>query len=127
MIVATGVAVAGAALVRGGPRWWAAGTALALVAAVAIAIPAQLDLWRVEHSWDAWRRAASAKSLGILRDALDQAVASSRRAASDALEAGSDRAAAFDALAKLPDRHVEQAVVLYRGPQAFAWAGTTRI
>ena len=127
MIIATVAAIISATLVRGGPRWWAAGAAAALAVATGLAIPAQRDLWRVDHSWDDWRRAASVKSLDLLRRRLDDAVHSSTLAAEGALQSSGDRARAFDQLSRLTDKKVEQAVILYRGGAAFAWAGTTRV
>lgn len=127
LIVATVLALGAAVMVRDGPRWWAVGCALALAVAAGLATPAQRELSRIDHAWDAWRASASAKSLTALHGALDDAVASSARAATAALTAPGDREAAFAGLEKLVDPHIEQAIILYRGDSAFAWAGMTRV
>ena len=62
MIVATVAAIATAIYVRGGPRWWAAGTAIGLAISTGLAIPAQRDLWRINEAFARFNLAACIKA-----------------------------------------------------------------
>ena len=127
LVVATVASLGAALLVRGGPRWWATASALALLAAAVIAGVAQRQLTRIDQHWDDWRRDASTHSLEVLHGAIDDAASSARRVATAALRSSPNRATAFGDLDDLVDSHFEQAVIVYRHGAAFAWAGTTRI
>ena len=126
-IIATVAALGTAFLVRGGPRWWATAASLALAIAALIAGVAQQQLTRVDTHWEDWRRDASAHSLDVLRNGIDDAVRSSKHAADQALRSSFDRTAAFSQLDDIVDHDVEQAVVVYRAGAPFAWSGITRI
>jgi signal transduction histidine kinase len=96
---------------------------LFLVVASAIAAPAERALWRVNHSWEAWRHQAAVDALAALRSALDTQIAASAKAASSALDAPADRADAFGYMDELVPRTDDAGLVLYRGDSAVAWAG----
>ena len=68
------LAVATIRLVQGPQRWWAIACSALLSIATALAVPAQRELWRVQHEWDDWRRAAAIHGLNALRRAIDDAV-----------------------------------------------------
>src|ERR1700742_4008992 len=59
LIVATAGALIASIFVRPVQRWWALACALSLVAATSVAIPAQRDLWLVQHRWEAWQHDAA--------------------------------------------------------------------
>ncbi|HEX7020083.1 MAG TPA: ATP-binding protein [Gemmatimonadaceae bacterium] len=106
---------------------WAAACVASLAIAVGLAAPAERNLWRVNHDWDAWRREAAADALHQLRGALDDAAQRSIRRAELALDAPADRPGAFDHLDGLVGGPDENGVVLYRRDVAVAWAGTVRV
>ena len=62
----------------------------------------------------------------MLRSALDDAAVRAVSTSRSALDASSDRAAAFDHLAGLSTARDETGVVLYRGDTAVAWSGMIR-
>ena len=126
LVVATGAAVATSVRARGAQRRWAIACSLFLAVSLVFALPAQRSLWRIQHDWNAWRSNTSVSGLAALKRALDEAVAASSRAATQALAAPADRTQAFDALGALVKRRDESGVVLYRGDSALAWAGATR-
>jgi two-component system nitrogen regulation sensor histidine kinase NtrY len=126
LAVATAAAVASVVRTRGPQRRWTAACTIFLIVASAFAIPAQRSLWRIQHDWDAWRRNTAIRGLATLRAALDDAVASSVRAAAAAARAPNDRTRAFELLSPLVRGHDENGVVLYHGATPFAWAGTVR-
>ena len=127
-LVATAASLALSTRVRGAQRWWAVACALFLAAATALAIPAEIDLWRVNHNWNSWRQAAIIRGLARLRTALDDALAHSAEESARALDAPPDRSAAFQALGTLDRvrRRDEHGIILFSPDTAFAWAGTTR-
>jgi two-component system nitrogen regulation sensor histidine kinase NtrY len=97
-----------------------------LVLAAVFATPAQRDIWRIRHDWNAWRVNSSVAGLGALKQSLDDAVASAMTGAEQAAKAPADRAAAFDVLDRLVHHGSESGVVVYRGDSALAWAGVIR-
>ncbi len=121
--VATVATAVTAAVVQGAQRWWAAACALALVVAAGLALPAQRNLWLLEHEWETWRRGAVMDGLASLRRGIDDAVVATAATARDALSSPADRAQAFDALSNLVASGDERGVVVYRGDSALAWAG----
>ena len=123
VLVATVAAAATCLLVTGAQRWWAVSSCVGLLAAAALAISAQRQLWLVQHDWDSWRRAATVGGLDALRQGLDRATVRSADVAQRALAAGTDRQAAFNRLHALVDRHPDEGVVVYSADSAFAWAG----
>jgi signal transduction histidine kinase len=127
LFVATVAALGTAFAVRGGPRWWAAASSIALLVLAILAGLAQRQLVRIDGQWEEWRRDASARSLAALHRAIDAAAASAKRAAGAALNASSNRAEAFTDLDRLVDDRFEQGIIVYRSGVPFAWAGTTRI
>jgi two-component system, NtrC family, nitrogen regulation sensor histidine kinase NtrY len=112
--------------IRGTPRWWARISSGLLLVSAAFSLPAQLDLWRVSHNWEAWRHATAVRGLSILRAELDDAATRAISTARSALDAPPDRAGAFDHLAGLSNARDETGVVLYRGDTAVAWSGMIR-
>src|SRR3569623_2431827 len=80
-IIATVAALGTSFLVRGGPRWWATAASLALAIAAVRGGVAQQQLTRVDTHWEDWRRDASAHSLDVLRNGIDDAVRSAKHAA----------------------------------------------
>ncbi|HTI62013.1 MAG TPA: ATP-binding protein [Gemmatimonadaceae bacterium] len=123
VLVATAAALAASAFVAGVQRWWAWGCSLGLLAAAALSIGAQKQLWRVQHDWESWRRSAVVGGLDALRNRLDLATASATRLGTEALRTGRDRPHAFDRLDELTGQRADQGVVVYVGDSAFAWAG----
>jgi signal transduction histidine kinase len=123
LLVATVAALVASASVARDQRWWALGCTLGLVAAAALAIAAQRQLWHVQRHWDAWRRATAVSGLETLSRALDQSTESAARLASGALDAGTDRLHAFARLDELTGQRPNQGVVVYTGDSALAWAG----
>src|SRR6185503_19982655 len=92
----------------------------------ALSLPAQRDLWRVSHQWEARRHAAEVRGLGVLKDAIDAAVTRSIASAQAALNVSRDRTRAFEELGRLTGSRDETGIVLYRGDSAFAWSGEVR-
>jgi len=120
------LAVATIQLVQGPQRWWAFTCSALLSIATALTVPAQRELWRVQHEWSDWRRAAAVRGLDVLRHAIDDAVGRSANAAVEAEKASKDRAQAFDDIAPLAAARDERAVVVFHGNEPFAWAGVVR-
>ena len=91
-----------------------------------MALPAQRELIRVSHDWEAWRRETAAHALAALRHGLDQAIARMTADTRAALDVPDNRTRAFDALPNLPRAGGERGIVLYQGDSALAWSGVIR-
>ena len=57
-IVATVAAAVGVRFVQRSQRTWAFVCSAALAVAAVLAIPAQRQLWLLDHDWEGWRRSA---------------------------------------------------------------------
>src|SRR6185437_8184412 len=130
LVVATLAALWFAFAIRGAERWWAVGCSFALAAAAALAVPAERNLWLVQHRWDVWRHDAVVHGLASLGHQIDDAAAAAGRAADQALavagDTTDDRSHAFDQLSRLVGGGDERGVVVYRADSALAWAGIIR-
>ena len=73
-VIATAAALGTAFVMTGPARWWARACSLALGFAAAMALPAQRELIRVSHDWDAWRRETATHALDALKHGLDDAI-----------------------------------------------------
>ena len=102
-------------------------TVIALVLANVLAIRPQIELRRVDASWDRWRHDSGDRGLAAIRRALDAAIVDAQRAAADALRAPADRLAAFTALEAYGRSDYERGIVLFSNDSAFAWGGTVRV
>jgi signal transduction histidine kinase len=109
---------------RRSPWNWA--TVVALAAAHAIAIPAQVDLGRISSDWEAWQRETGARALTSMVEALDRAIAESQAAVDAALAAPSDAPSAFAALAPFGQAPYDRGVLLTDNGKSLAWAGQGR-
>jgi len=107
-------------------RYWALGCVIALVLAVGLAGTTQHQLARLRSNWPAERARRADEALSMLRREVDRSVATLGAAAQRALDAPTDRAAAFDHLANVLTGE-DRAVVLLQGDSAFAWSGRTRV
>jgi signal transduction histidine kinase len=125
-VIATLTALGFAFAISGAQRWWAIACSIALAAAASLAIPAQRNLWLVEHRWELWRHDAVVRGLAMLSREIDGAAAAAARASDQALGVSADRTQAFDQLEDLVGGGDERGVVLYRGDSALAWAGIIR-
>jgi two-component system, NtrC family, nitrogen regulation sensor histidine kinase NtrY len=130
LVVATLAALWFAFAIRGAERWWAVGCSFALAAAAALAVPAERNLWLVQHRWDVWRHDAVVHGLASLGHQIDEAAAAAGRAADRALavagDTTDDRSRAFDQLSRVVGGGDERGVVVYRADSALAWAGIIR-
>ncbi len=125
-VVATGAAVVLAIGTHGDARRWTRACALLLAVSAMLATPAQVNLWRVRHEWDAWRVNASKHGLAALQRALDEATSRGVAITRRALDVSADRTEAFDQLSPLADTPDETGVVLLQRDRPFAWAGQVR-
>ena len=91
-----------------------------------MALPAQRELIRVSHDWDAWRRETATHALDALRHGLDDAIARMTIDTRAALDAPRDRARAFGTLSRYVGSNDERGIVLYQGDSALAWGGVIR-
>jgi signal transduction histidine kinase len=107
------------------PWHWA--TVVALAAATAIAIPAQVDLRRISSAWDEWQLHTGERALTSTVDALDRAVSESRAAVDAALAAPPDPPAAFQALAPFGEAAYDRGVVITNEGKPIAWSGQGRV
>jgi signal transduction histidine kinase len=109
---------------RRSPWKWA--TVAALFAANAVAVPAQVDLWRIATDWPRWQHDAGARALTSMAGALDRAVVEAQQAVNAALAAPIQRSEAFRALAAHAGGAYDRGVVLTMGGEPFAWSGQAR-
>src|SRR5262249_49133328 len=102
-LIATVATVVAAVLARGASRWGARISGAFLVTLAALSVPAQRDLWRVEHSWDRWRHETTVRALEALKQEIDAATRRSVVSARSALASANttDASHAFDALSAL--------------------------
>ncbi|HEX5439161.1 MAG TPA: ATP-binding protein [Gemmatimonadaceae bacterium] len=126
LVVAAGATVAATAtsmlLPRAARRWALASGAAAAVFCV-LAASAQRTLSRIAGDWPAYRAHELADGNSALAADLNRTARTLRSAATQALDAPADPAAAFTALARLVPRHAAWGVVLYRAGMPVAWAG----
>ncbi|HET9424321.1 MAG TPA: ATP-binding protein [Gemmatimonadaceae bacterium] len=92
-----------------------------------IAIPAQVDLWRIATRWEDWQRVAGDRALAAMTRALDGAIIEAQSAVNAALRAPSQRRQAFEALAGLTAGPYDRGVVLRENATPFAWSGNVRL
>ncbi|HUQ83536.1 MAG TPA: hypothetical protein VM076_20460, partial [Gemmatimonadaceae bacterium] len=124
--VATAVTL-GAALRFGERQRWAIAFVAAMAAFGGAAAIAQRSVARIDHEWDAYRAEIEFGAAARLERALLSASAELSATARGALDAPTDPAAAFDALAPLAKGSGERGIVLFRAGRPEAWAGTSRV
>ena len=100
--------------------------ALALVCFCGLAAVGQIMLLRIDADWNATSLRITRASARFMQGRLSTLSRELRDEATRALNAPSEPAAAFAWLARLPGSDGEESVVLYRGDQPVAWAGTER-
>lgn len=110
---------------RRSPWMWAVVASLGI--AHLVAIPAQIDLWRIATGWEAWQRSASARAQEAMTRALDAALVDAQASVNLALNAPVARRLAFETLAGLPARAYDRGVVLFENGRPVAWSGNIRI
>jgi two-component system nitrogen regulation sensor histidine kinase NtrY len=125
---ATATVVAAVLTFRHGRRTgWIWVTVAALALANIVAVPPQIELRRIDTSWEQWQRDAGKRGLDAMRVALDAAIVDAQRAADNALRAPAARMAAFAALQAYDPQTYERGIVLFSGDSAFAWGGVVRV
>ena len=109
---------------RRSPWNWA--VVVALAAANAVAIPAQIDLHRISTKWEEWQRQIGDRALTSMVSALDRAVIEAQSAVNAALAAPPQPQGAFAALTSHGVGDYDRGVVLIESGQPLAWAGQGR-
>ena len=128
LLAATATAIAFALVITaaGADRRWAVACASALALAAVLAANTQTQVARLERDWPAERQRMSDAAMSTLTSEVTRVGERLHQLARHALKSSAERSAAFaslrDALGAPSD-----AVVLYRGDSAFAWAGQPQV